>query len=102
MLGHAGDPVRRKRRYLCSHKETLHPGAKACPNRTVQAETIEELVWQSVCELLRDPQLLIEQYQLRQEPGYGTHEQQEQQRLERRRAALRREDQRLIDAYQSR
>jgi len=101
MLGHAGDPVRRQRRYLCSHKETLHPGSKPCPNRTVQAETIEELVWQSVSELLRHPQLLIEQYQLRQEPGYGTHEQHEQQRLERRLSALRREDQRLIDAYQS-
>jgi hypothetical protein len=44
---------------------------------------------------------LIEQYQLRQEPGYGTLVQQEQQRLERRLTALRREDQRLINAYQS-
>ena len=101
MLGHAGDPVRRKRRYLCSRKETLHAGPKPCPNRTVQADIIEELVWQSVSELLRNPGLLIEQYEQRQEPGYGTPEQQEQQRLERRLAALRREGQRLIDAYQS-
>ena len=101
MLGHAGDPVRRKRRYLCSRKGTLHAGPKPCPNRTVLAETIEALVWQSVSELLRTPQLLIEQYQLRQEPGYGTPQQQEQQRIERRLATLRREDQRLIDAYQS-
>ena len=34
MLGHAGDPVRRKRRYLCSRKETLHAGPKPCPNET--------------------------------------------------------------------
>lgn len=101
MLGHAGDPVRRRRRYLCSRKETLHAGAKPCPNRTVLAEAIEEQVWQSVSELLSHPQLLLEQYQLRQEPSYGTPEQQEQQRLERRLAALRREGQRLIDAYQS-
>jgi site-specific DNA recombinase len=100
MLGHAGDPVRRKRRYLCSRKETLHAGPKSCPNRTVQADTIEGLVWQSVSELLCHPQLLLEQYQQRQEPGYGTPQQQEQQRLERRLSALRREDQRLIDAYQ--
>ena len=97
----ADDPVRRKRRYLCSRKETLHAGPKPCPNRTVQANIIEELVWQSVSELLRNPGLLIEQYEQRQEPGYGTPEQQEQQRLERRLAALRREGQRLIDAYQS-
>ena len=101
MLGHAGDPVRRKRRYMCSLKESHHAGPKTCPNRTVLAETIEDLVWQSVSDLLRNPQLLIEQYKQRQEPGYGTPEQQEQQRLKRRLSALRREDQRLIDAYQS-
>jgi hypothetical protein len=66
----------------------------------VQAETIEGLVWQAVSELLRHPQLLLEQYQQRQEPSYGTPQQQEQQRLERRLSALRREDQRLIDADQ--
>ena len=100
MLGHAGDPVRRKRRYLCSHKGSHHAGLITCPNRTVLAEMIEDLVWQSVSELLRDPKVLIEQYNQRQEPGYGTAEQQEQQRLKRRLSALRREDQRLIDAYQ--
>ena len=36
------------------------------------AETIEELVWQAVSELLRNPQVLIEQYNQRPESGYGT------------------------------
>jgi hypothetical protein len=54
-----------------------------------------------VSDLLRDPDLLLEQYQLRQEPGYGTPEQQEQLRLGRRLVALQREGERLIDAYQS-
>ena len=101
MLGHAGNSVSRRRRYLCSHKETLRVNPEPCPGRTVLAETIEELVWHSVSELLRDPQLLMEQYQLRQENNYGTPEQQEQQRLERKLGALHREEQRLIDAYQS-
>jgi site-specific DNA recombinase len=100
MHGHAGDPVKRNRRYLCSHKESHHAGAK-CLNRTVQADTIEELVWQAVSELLRNPQVLIEQYNQRHESGYGTPEQQEQQRLKRRLVKLERESQRLIDAYQS-
>ena len=52
-------------------------------------------------ELPRNPQLLIEQYRLRQGAGYRTPEQQEQQRFEPRLAALRRENQRLIDAYQA-
>jgi site-specific DNA recombinase len=100
MHGHAGIPATRIRRYLCSHKESQHAGSK-CPNRTVQAEMIEELVWQSVSELLRNPQVLIEQYNQRKESDYGAPEQQEQQRLKRRMAGLERESQRLIDAYQS-
>lgn len=62
---------------------------------------IEELVWQAVSELLRHPQVLIDQYNQRQESHYGTPEQQEQQRLKRRMAGLKREGQRLIGAYQS-
>jgi site-specific DNA recombinase len=100
MHGHAGVPATRIRRYLCSHKESHHAGSK-CPNRTVQAEMIEELVWQAVSELLRNPQILIDQYNQRQESDYGTPEQQEQQRLKRRLAKLERESKRLIDAYQS-
>ncbi len=75
MHGHAGIPATRIRRYLCSHKESHHAGSK-CPNRTVQAEMIEELVWQAVSELLRNPQVLIDQYHQRQESDYGTPEQQ--------------------------
>jgi site-specific DNA recombinase len=98
--GHAGNPARRIRRYLCSHKKSQHAGSK-CPNRTVRAEMIEGLVWQAVSELLRNPQVLIEQYNQRQESDYGTPEQQEQQRLNRRLVGLERKSQRLIDAYQS-
>jgi chromosome segregation ATPase len=43
----------------------------------------------------------IKQYKQRQESDYGTPEQQEQQRLKRRLADLKREGQRLLDAYQS-
>ena len=61
----------------------------------------EELVWQHVADLLRNPELLLEQYQLRQDQSYGTPEQHEQLRLERKIGALSREEHRLIDAYQS-
>ena len=101
MIGHAGILTSRKRRYLCTQKETLHTRPQRCPNRTVQAEIIEALVWASVSELLSDPQLLLAQYQLRQVEGDGTPQQQEQRRLERRLTALERETQRLLDAYQA-
>ncbi|MFN0084660.1 MAG: recombinase family protein [Blastocatellia bacterium] len=96
----AGDQGRR-RRYVCARKQAQHAHPERCPNRTVIAETIEDLVWRSVSQLLSDPSLLCEQYQLRQAPGYGTPEQQEQLRLDRRLTVLGREDQRLLDAFQA-
>jgi hypothetical protein len=71
MYGHDGNSGRRNRRHLRSHKEYQHTGSK-CLSRTVLAESIEELVWQAVSELLRNPQVLIEQYNQRPESGYGT------------------------------
>jgi len=59
------------------------------------------VVWQSIDALLRDPHLLVEQYQCRQVQGPSTPEQHEQHRLPRKLATLQREEQRLIDAYQA-
>jgi len=77
------------------------PALEPCPNRTVIAETLEELVWRSVSELLRDPKLLVEQYQLRAQTSDETPAQQEHRRLARKLQALKREDERLIDAFQA-
>jgi site-specific DNA recombinase len=99
MVGHAG--TARRRRYLCSRKESLHVSLHPCPGRTVLADTLEEVVWQSVSALLRDPHLLVEHYQLRQVQDPSTPEQHEQQRLHRKLTTLQREEQRLIDAYQA-
>lgn len=89
------------RRYQCSGKESLRSSPTPCPSRLVRADQIEELVWQSLSELLRDPNLLAEQYQLRTQSSGLTPAQEEQQRLSRKEQALNREEQRLIDAYQS-
>lgn len=102
MTGHAGIPATRKRRYLCTQKETLHSRPQRCPNRMVQAELLEHLVWETVSHLLSEPQLLLEQYQLRQTASDGTPQQQEQRRLERRLTALDGETRRLLDAYHAR
>jgi hypothetical protein len=71
MYGHDGNSGRRNRHHLRSRKESQHVGSK-CLSRTALAETIEELVWQAVSELLRNPQVLIEQYNQRPESGYWT------------------------------
>ena len=102
MLGHTtGRPHKPNRRYLCGRKDSLKGHPTRCPARTFSADLLEELVWASVSGLLQDPNLLLEQYQLRQEPGYGSPQQLEQNRLERRQKMLTREEERLIDAYQA-
>jgi site-specific DNA recombinase len=99
MMGNAG--ASRRARYRCGHKETSRPMTNPCPGRTVLAETIDSLVWQSVSALLRDPRLLLDHYLMHQQHPDSSLEQQEHQRVERKLKTLAREEQRLIDAYQA-
>lgn len=102
MRGTTRDTVRPQRRYACSRYGALPEIDSApCSNRVISADIIEEIVWQSITELLRDPDLLMTQYRQRQEPGFSATQQSEQLRLERRLSVLRCETQRLIDAYQT-
>ena len=101
MRGTTRDTVRPQRRYACSRYGALPEIDSApCSNRVISADIIEETVWQSITELLRDPDLLMTQYRQLQEPGFSATQQSEQLRLERRLSVLRCETQRLIDAYQ--
>ena len=101
LTGRAGSRLKPQIRYYCPRQSPLRAPLNPCPGRSVAGPMIEELVWHSVSQLLRNPQLLLEQYQLRQDQDYGTPQQREQQRLERRLAALKREEQLLLDAYQA-
>ena len=72
MLGHTtGRPEKPNRRYLCGRKASLKGHPTRCPARTFSADMLEERVWTSVSGLLQNPNLLLGQYYLRQEPGYG-------------------------------
>jgi site-specific DNA recombinase len=101
LTGRAGPRLKPRIHYSCPRKSSLRAPLDPCPGRSVAGPMMEELVWQSVSQLLRDPQLLVEQYQLRQDQDYGTPQQQELQRLERRLVALKGEEQRLLDAFQA-
>ena len=101
MSGRSGSLRAPRQSYVCPRKSLLYAAFNPCPGRSLSGEAIERQVWESVAELLRDPQLLVAQYQLRQDQDYGTPQQQEQQRLERRQVALKGEEQRLLDAYQA-
>jgi site-specific DNA recombinase len=102
MRGTTRDAVRPQRRYACSRYGALPETDSAhCSNRVISADIIEKIVWQSITELLCDPDLLMTQYRQQQELGFGASQQSEQLRLERRLSVLRSEIQRLIDAYQT-
>ena len=101
MTGRAGSLQTPRIRYDCPRKAALRAPLERCPGRGLSGQLIEPLVWQSVSALLRDPQLLLDQYQLRQQSPDQTPGQQEQQRVERRLAALGQEERRLLDAYQA-
>ena len=101
MTGRAGSLLKPQIRYCCPRKASLRAPLDPCPGHSLSGPMVEELVWHSVSELLRDPQLLLDQYQLRQQPQHGTPQQQEQQRLERRLSALGSEERRLLDAFQA-
>src|SRR6266498_471153 len=63
-----------------ARRQSTPPTNLQSHTKNARAEMIEELVWQAVSELLRNPQILIDQYNQRQESDYGTPEQQGQQR----------------------
>lgn len=100
LTGRAGRAAKPQPRYVCPRQRTLRAPLDPCQGRSVAGSKMEALIWESVSTLLRNPQLLLQQYQVRQEAGTYSPQQQEQQRLERRVKALQGEAQRLLDAFQ--
>ncbi len=73
-------------------------GNRVCSNTQVRTDTLEAVVWQEVCSLLKNPQRLSLEYQRRgQEPTSALQE--NQKTLSTQIAKLRRGITRLIDSY---
>jgi site-specific DNA recombinase len=97
--GHAGVA---SGRYECTRHRSFEPRERRCQLRSVSQADIEPVVWEHIAQLLRQPDLLLT-YLRQQQDGEGpelTDAERELRRLERQRAALSRESERLIDAYQ--
>jgi site-specific DNA recombinase len=98
--GHAGVA---SGRYECTRRRSSEPPDQRCRARAVTQRDIEPLVWEEVRALLSRPDVLLA-YAREQQEGEGpalTDAQRELRRVERQRAALAREEQRLLDAYQA-
>jgi site-specific DNA recombinase len=97
--GHAGAA---SGRYECTRRRSLEPPERRCSLRSISQLDIEPVVWAHIVALLEQPAVLLRYVeQQRAEDGPEVSDgQRELRRLQRQQAALRREEQRLIDAYQ--
>lgn len=78
-----------------THRETK------CTSRYVSQERLDELVWQKITELLKNPELIIEQYRRQKDIVLSGGTQKQCQKLEQQIQIYNKQIQRLIDAYQT-
>jgi len=87
----------------CAGKDPVTVGrVERCTSRRVRADRLDALVWTLVCELLQDPQVILQAYALWQHVQRGQQGQFQEQldRIDIQSQHLARQLQRLIDAYQ--
>jgi site-specific DNA recombinase len=90
--------------YECKGHQPLGSGRTTkCHSKLVRADRLDEIVWQSLCQLLREPQMIPQLHQTwaqAKQQNLSTLDAQQTQLLQRRQR-IERQDQRLLDAYQS-
>ena len=90
--------------YFCNGHSPLTVGrATPCRSKNVRADRLDEIVWQALCQLLRQPDLIPQLHRTwveAKQQSISTLEAQQSQLLQRRQR-IERQTQRLIDAYQA-
>jgi site-specific DNA recombinase len=86
--------------YRCGGGNTSrYGGQRLCHNAQVRGDLLEAAVWQDVCELLRNPEKVEEEYRRRLNSEKEGGSKAEEEQREARQRVLRRGVERLIDAY---
>ena len=90
--------------YGCKGHEPISCGRSSkCSSRRVRADRLDQVVWQALCDLLRNPSVIPQLHEswaaAKQQALTSLSAQQEQ--LLRQQQRLERQDQRLLDAYQT-
>lgn len=85
---------RKGRDLVETHRETK------CTSRSVRQEHLDEVVWQKITKLLKEPELIIEQYKRQKDIILSCGIQKQCQKLEQQIKRYEKQIQRLIDAYQ--
>ncbi len=86
-------------RYYCTNQGDNRSLAEPCSCAPLDGGLIEPLIWQSVADLLADPQLILDYYLSRQEESDTAPP--EIMRVRTELAQIKKQDQRLLDAYQA-
>jgi len=88
--------------YQCGNRHRMFPQPKTCSARSVNASTLDSVVWESLCQALSHPDLLISELKkVQEERGTrGDFRQQELQRVERELEKKQRAEERLLEVYQ--
>jgi site-specific DNA recombinase len=93
-----------RRYYRCAGVDALTTGRDTkCPRAMIDAEVIEQAVWDHVAGLLSDPQQLVAQFErfITETANGSPQEQAIERQLQARLDRLARADQRLLEAYQA-
>lgn len=97
-----GTPCHGKYYYRCGNRHRTFPEPKACKESSmIKADDLENLVWDTFCEMIQNPSLVLEQVErLQQEAMNQTSTlQQDLDALDAKLNAISKEETRLLDAY---
>ncbi len=86
-------------RYYCTNQGVNRSLAEPCPCPPLDGDIVEPLIWQAVAELLANPQLILDYYLARQDEDDITPHELKRARQEL--GQIEKQNQRLLDAYQS-
>ncbi|MDA8337006.1 MAG: recombinase family protein, partial [Peptococcaceae bacterium] len=100
---YAGSTSHGKRIYRCPRYDHILAGDKpTCHGPTVKADEAESVVWEAVSDLLRNPEVLHKEYERRlAENGTPGATDEEQRRMDAEVRKLKKQEDRLLDAYQA-
>src|SRR5205823_2909616 len=93
-----GGEEHRYRYYLCGGRRVATEDGKACRQRPVSADGLEQAVWEDVCRLLQDPAQVATEYERRMS-GENETAGADAASLKQRIAKVKKTLARLIDAY---
>lgn len=97
-----GEPSHNKRYYRCSNRTKNFPLPRTCTSSSIKAETIENAVWDKLCEVISDPDLImhvISQFQNEKQISKNSLHEQELEAIDKKLQNLQNEKDRIIDAF---